>query len=319
MTTFSCVTQSEMFKLHPYLVNKGAYLVLAILLLMLAIYNAEIIIPRDFRNYVFVVDITQSMNVQDMRIQEQSASRLNYTLNTLDETIKALPCGTKVSIALFANAEIVPLYVPMEICANYSVIHDSLNHIEWRMAWRGSSHLRLGLLDASRMLLFFLEPAQIIFFTDGDEAAPINAITKIDLTPMPGSNGWLLVGVGKPDPSPVPKFNSKNEIIGYWSQYATKVEPSQIVNEESLGKRDDSIATDPKEYYLSALQEGYLKEMANDIEASYVRLDSRDQLLTAISHLPPTGHQQQPVNSGRIFAVLAMLFVIAEYLPARRN
>ena len=294
----------------------GGYLVFALLFLVIAVYAPEIVIARDFRNYMFVVDITQSMNVQDMRVNKQLASRLNYALNALDKTIKVLPCGTKVSIALFANAEVVPLYVPLEICANYSVIHDSLNHIEWRMAWRGSSHLRLGLLDASRVLMFFPEPAQIIFLTDGDEAAPINAVTKIDLSPMQGSNGWLLVGVGQLNPSPVPKFNSKNKIIGYWSQYATKVEPSQIVNEESLGKRDDSIATDPKEYYLSALQERYLKEMAND---SYVRLDSVDKLFKAINHLPPTGHQKSPANAGRILAVLAMLFVIADYLPIKRS
>ncbi len=141
----------------------GGYLVFALLFLVIAVYAPEIVIARDFRNYMFVVDITQSMNVQDMRVNKQLASRLNYALNALDKTIKVLPCGTKVSIALFANAEVVPLYVPLEICANYSVIHDSLNHIEWRMAWRGSSHLRLGLLDASRVLMFFQNRPRLYF------------------------------------------------------------------------------------------------------------------------------------------------------------
>lgn len=165
-------------KLHLHLVSKGIYLMLAIAALLATIYNPEISIPQDFRHYVFVIDITQSMNVEDMHVNDKPISRLRYTLRLLDATIKELPCRTKVSIALFANAEIVPLYVPLEVCENYSVIHNSLSNIEWRMAWRGSSHLRLGLLDASRVLLLLPEPAQIIFCTDGDEAAPLTLLLK---------------------------------------------------------------------------------------------------------------------------------------------
>jgi mxaL protein len=141
------------------------------------------------------------------------------------------------------------------------VLQDALANLEWRMAWRGSSHLRLGLQAAAMTLNMLPEPAQMVFFTDGDEAAPLNAITKTELTALQGSSGWLLAGVGADHPSPIPKFNAKNEVIGYWSLYATKIEPSQIVNEDSLGKRDDSIASDPHEYYLSALREDYLKEL----------------------------------------------------------
>jgi len=184
------------------------------------------------------------------------------------------------------------------------------------MAWRGSSHLRLGLQAASEMLNTLREPAQIVFFTDGDEAAPLNAITKVELTGMQGSSGWLLVGVGGHQPAPVPKFNSKNEVIGYWSAYATKIEPSQIVNEESTGKRDDSIATDPNEYYLSALREDYMQELAQDISATYVRADTQDNLLAAIKELPPAGNDRAPMALGWLFAVLAGVLVMVEYWPS---
>lgn len=306
-----------MRSLHFQLINKGIYQLLAIVGLMLASINPTINFPRDFKNYVFVIDITQSMNVEDMRSDKQAISRLNFALKLIQATIKELSCGTKVSIALFANAEIVPLYVPLEICTNHVTIDDTLSHIEWRMAWRGSSHLRLGLIDASRILLLLPEPAQIIFLTDGDEAAPINAITKIDLSPMPDSNGWLLAGIGSLTASPIPKLNSKNEIIGFWSQYATKIEPSQIVSEESLGKRDDSIATDPREYYLSALNEEYLKEVTNDIGATYVRADSKEHFLAAINELPVTGYGRTPTNIGWVYAILAIALIFVEYLPIK--
>jgi len=308
-----------MRSLHAMLCKSGLALGLALVALAVASINPSIKLPHRIHNYVFVIDITQSMNVPDMTLAGSNASRLDYVRNLLSKTLGKLPCGSKASIALFANAEVVPLYTPIEVCANYGMLQDTLANLEWRMAWRGSSHLRLGLQAASEMLNTLPEPAQIIFFTDGDEAAPLNAITKVELTGMQGSSGWLLVGVGGHQPAPVPKFNSKNEVIGYWSAYATKIEPSQIVNEESTGKRDDSIATDPNEYYLSALREDYMQELAQDISATYVRADTQDNLLAAIKELPPAGNDRAPMALGWLFAVFAGVMVMVEYWPTSRR
>lgn len=304
---------------HLYFIHRGLYLWLALIGLAIAMVNPKIPLSLNVNNYMFVIDITQSMNVKDMHMNKRPISRLNYALQLISMSLKELPCGTKVSIALFANAEVVPLYVPIEICENFGVIQDTLKHLEWRMAWRGSSHLRLGLIDAGSVSLTLPEPTKIIFLTDGDEAAPLNAITKVDLQPMQGSSSWLLAGIGSQEPSPIPKFNSKDEIIGYWSQYATKIEPSQIVNEDSVGKRDDSIASDPHEYYLSALREEYLKEVVSDINANYVRADLQTKFLAAINKLPSAGNSPAHVETGWIFALISAFFVIADYLPKRKN
>lgn len=290
----------------------------ALFCLLLAAFNPSAKLPRDIRNYVFVMDITQSMNVSDMSIAGLSTTRLDYMRHLLGNTLGKLPCGSKVSLALFANAEVVPLTTPIETCANYGVLQAMLAHLEWRHAWRGSSHLRLGLQAAASTLTLLPDPAQIVFFTDGDEAPPINAITNIELTGLPG-HGWLLAGIGADHPSPIPKLNAKNEIIGYWSTYATKIEPSQIVDEESTGKRDDSIASEPREYYLSALREDYLKELAKDIGAAYVRADSQEKLLEALKQLPPAGHHSAPVALGWLFALLAGAFVLMEHLPLKKR
>lgn len=299
-------------------INDGVHLWLGVMALGMAIYNPHIQLTQAFNHYMFAVDITQSMNVVDMQLNQQPISRLNFTLQLVKDTVQALPCGSKVSIALFANAEIVPLFIPLEVCQHFNEIDASLSHIEWRMAWRGSSHLRLALVEAARILSLLPEPAQLILLTDGDEAAPLNAITKIDLAPMQGSSGWLLAGIGGLQPAPVPKFNSQNQVIGYWSQYATKVEPSQIVSEDAVGKRDDSIATDPQEYYLSALREDYLKELASDIGARYIKAHAKESLLAALQQLPPAGRGAVAVPMGWLFAVLAGLCMLAEYLPRQR-
>lgn len=294
--------------------HHGVHFWLALVCLLIAATNPSINLPRDTHNYVFVIDITQSMNVRDMHINGLEATRLEYVRHILAQTLGHLPCGSKASLAPFANAEVVPLFTPLEVCANYGALQDSLDHLEWRMAWRGSSHLRLGLQAAEAALLTLPEPAQVVFLTDGDEAAPINAITKIELTELNGK-GWLLAGIGADKPSPIPKFNANNEVIGYWSAYATKIEPSQIVDEESRGKRDDSIASDPREYYLSALREDYLQEMARDIGAAYVRADSQQKLQATIEQLPPVGHSSAPVALRWLFALLAGILIVVDYLP----
>lgn len=291
---------------------------LAVLFLLIAIVNPTAKLPRDIRNYVFVIDITQSMNVRDMTIAGLGATRLEYTRHLISKTLAKLDCGSKVSIALFANAEVVPLYIPIDVCANYGVLQETLARLEWRAAWRGSSHLRLGLQAAGSLLTFLPEPAQIVFFTDGDEAPPINAITKIELTGLQGS-GWLLAGIGAKRPNPIPKLNAKNEVIGYWSTYASKIETSQVVDDESRGYRDDSIASDPREYYLSELREDYLKEMAKEIGATYVRAESQEKLQEAIKQQPPAGRHRAPVALGWLFALLAAIFVLAEYALAKRQ
>lgn len=307
----------SMKALHAWLVRKGLILWFALFALLIATLNPRIELPRDIRNYVFVLDITQSMNVLDMPLDGNIASRLAFAKRLLGDSIGKLPCGTKISVALFANAEVVPLFTPIETCSNYNVLQDTLAHLDWRLAWHGSSHLRLGLHAASSSLMTLKEPAQIVFLTDGDEAAPLNAITKIGLTGLQGSSGWLLVGIGSDRPSPIPKYNAKNQVVGYWSLYAIKTEPSQIVSEESLGNRDDSIASSPGEYYLSALNETYMKELAQDIGAAYVRADTAESLLAAVDKLPAAGHDSVPVAIGWLFALLAALFVMAEHLPIR--
>lgn len=56
--------------------RRGLLLWLALLALLVSMGNPEISMPRDIRNYLFVVDITQSMNVRDMQVDGVAASKL---------------------------------------------------------------------------------------------------------------------------------------------------------------------------------------------------------------------------------------------------
>ena len=52
--------------------------------------------------------------------------------------------GTRVSLAFFAGSSAALQYSPIEVCRNFDAIQDNIAHMEWRMAWSGTSRLRQG-------------------------------------------------------------------------------------------------------------------------------------------------------------------------------
>ena len=62
----------------------------------LAASDIEIDLPRPLKSFVFVVDVTMSMNVEDKNIGTESVSRLEFTKKTLSDAIPGFTCGTYV-------------------------------------------------------------------------------------------------------------------------------------------------------------------------------------------------------------------------------
>ncbi len=290
--------------------------VAALLLLLVASMNPTVLTRHQAPTYMVFVDVTQSMNVRDATLFGKPISRLEYTQYLLKKTIKKLPCGTKVGLGIFFKSSVAWLYAPLETCENYNILMDTIDHLEWRMASQGSSNIRQALLTIATSLITSGETGQVVFITDGDEAPPLNIFSKTSLANWQGGSGWLLVGVGGDKPAPIPKFNNKNEVIGYWSTYSIQIQPSSRVNEGPSDSRDESIATEAYEYYLSKLDETYLKELANDIHAKYVRLTSEDALIDAMLNQPsPAAITGYRFPLKHLFAFGALLFMLSVYLP----
>ena len=290
-------------------------LMAALLLLAVALFRPTIPLKRDLHNYLFVVDVTQSMNTADMKLQGQAVSRLAYTRQLLRNSIAQLPCGTNVSLGVFSAENIALLFTPIEVCKNYDVIQDSIAHLEWRMAWRGNSRLRFGMQSTAAILSSLPVPAQVVFFTDGDEAPKLNAVNKTDLSGWQGGRGWLVVGVGGDEPFPIPKFDSEDNILGYWAFSNSIMAPSQVQSEESVGTRDDSIATDDYNRYLSKLDEPYLQELSGEIGATYLRATDAEKLIDAMDKQKPAGKDTARFPISWLLITAAMVLVLAGYWP----
>jgi mxaL protein len=292
----------------------------AFVLLIGAIANPSVPLPHNIYTYMFVVDISQSMNVKDMMLDNKPVSRMEFTQRMMHDITANLPCGTKVSIGLFAGVSVAALYHPIEVCSNYAAIQDTINHFDWRMAWSGNSRLRESMLGIARTLRAFPEPAQVVFFTDGEEAPKLHAFNTRDLSNFQGGNGWLLVGVGSEKGSSIPKFDEKNQLIGYWSNDSFAMQPGIAqISEANLGVRDNNVANSTGDRFISRLQEPYMKELAKLVNATYVRGDSLQTLMSAMQKQPPAKRDVAPFSLRWILASLAGFLIVFAYLPDWRK
>ncbi len=296
--------------------REAALLAAASLLLLTALLRPTLPVQRDIYSFLFVVDITQSMNTEDMRLAGEPASRIAYTRRLLRDMVAGMPCGTKVGMAFFAGASVALQYSPIEVCRNYDAIQDNIAHMEWRMAWSGNSRLRHAAHAIAHLTRTLQEPVQVVFFTDGEEVPRLHAFNTLDLGGFQGGKGWLVVGIGSDKGTPIPKYDEHNKLLGYWSVEGFAVQPGIAqISQENLGAREEGVALSDATRYSSRLDEDYLKRYTAEIGSDYVRGDSFARVLAAVDALKPVWRDIAPLEINRLLAALAGLLLIAACLP----
>jgi mxaL protein len=286
----------------------------AMFCLLAALFQPSIPIKHNIYTYFLVADISQSMNADDMQINGKPATRISYTQALLHETVSSLPCGTKVSIGLFAGNSVAALYTPIEVCANFAALHDTIDHLDWRNAWSGNSRVRESLYSIARAVRGFPEPAQVILVTDGEEAPRLHAFNTKNLTNFQGADGWLLVGVGTEKGTAIPKLSEKNQLIGFWSNESFALQPGIAqISESTLGTRDDNVAGE-NDRYISKLDSEYLKSIAKEIGGTYVHGDNVHNLLDAMKTQKPARRDVAPFDLSWILATIAALLLLTAYI-----
>jgi mxaL protein len=308
-----------MKKLFNYLRHRrdSALLLAALICLLLALFKPTIPLKHNIYSYILVADISQSMNVIDMKVDSKPASRIAYTQRMMHDVISSLPCGTNVSIGLFAGVSVAALYTPIEVCDNFEALQDTIDHLDWRTGWSGNSRIRESLFTLARVIRTFPEPAQVVFFTDGEEAPKLHAFNTKNLEDFQGGTGWLFVGIGDPSKgTEIPKYDEKNQLIGFWSNESFAMQPGIAqISEANIGIRDDNVAGGENDRYLSHVDEAYLKSMTKEIDANYVLGSSLDNVIQAMKKQKPARNDIAPFLLSPFLAALAGLFIIAAYMP----
>ena len=290
-------------------------LFLAVLFLLLAILNPSVPITKNIYNYIFIVDISQSMNTPDMSLDAQKISRIEYSKKTLQRLVERLPCKTKVSIGMFAGVSVASTYTPIEVCDNFSSINNTIVHLEWRSTWSGNSRLRESMVTLARLIRSFPESAQVVFFTDGEEAPRLHTFNTRDLSQFQGGQDWLFVGIGSDEGTAIPKFDSNNQLIGYWSNDSFALQPGIAqISESNLGTRDNKVASGVSDRYLSKLDEDYLKLLAQEIKGNYIKGDSVETILDAMEKQKAAWRDQSAYELRYFLSLLALIFFTLRFI-----
>jgi mxaL protein len=307
-----------MKKLLNYLRHRRdiALMSLALLLLIIAMFKPTVPIKRDVFSYVFVADITQSMNVIDATLDGKPVSRMQYQQYLLHRILSEQPCGTQVSIGIFAGVSVAALYTPIEVCENFGAIEDTINHLDWRTGWSGNSRLREGTANLAKLIRSFPEPAQVVFMTDGEEAPKLHAFNTRDLTGFQGAKDWLYVGIGSDKGTAIPKMDENNQVIGYWSAESFAMQPGIAqISEANIGVRDDNVSVSVSDRFISKLDEKNLQYIAEAVGAKYVNGDSWVNVADAMKKQPAARREKAAFGLQWLLAGLSGLLFLAAYLP----
>lgn len=292
-------------------------LVSAGMFLLLALIKPQIQLKQEVHNYLLVADISQSMNAEDVTVNNKPVNRLVYTQHLMKEVVKSSPCGTYVSVGVFAAQNVALLIMPLEVCANFDIITDTINHLEWRMAWSGNSRMTFGVKAAEGTFDYLNIPAQMLFFTDGDEAPKANGINKLDISDVRIGKNIIFVGVGSNVPSPIPRYNANNVKIGYWGTDAAAESSGGgiMYNDASKDDPDPPVAYAEFDRYLSQLDADHLKEMATEIKGQYVEGIDKPEFYKFVQSQTPAAKFVTAYSVRWVYLMIAALLVLATYIP----
>jgi len=308
-----------MKKILPFLKDNHETLlyVAAFGLLLLALFKPDIQLKQEVHNYLLVADVSQSMNAEDEKLNNQPVSRLAYTRQLMKKVVQTSPCGTYFSVGIFASDNVALLITPLEVCANLDVITDSIDHLEWRMAWKGNSRLSFGVRAAANTFDSLNVPAQMLFFTDGDEAPRVNVTIKQDLSGIQIGKNFVFVGVGGNTKVGVPRFNSANKRVGYWpiSDNNNAGAVGVTYSDPSQDEPDPSVASAEYDRFLSQLEGDYLTSLAGEIKAKYIKGQDNSAFYDFVQKQKPAASFVTSYSMRWVYLLLAILLILSTFVP----
>lgn len=262
---------------------------------------------------LYVLDISESMNVKDVELDSQPSTRLSLAKRAVIESMSSLPCGSRISIALFAGDESVVLFEPLEVCRHYSSIEQVVARLDSRMRWVGDSWI-------VRSLVMSIKEAKnrnlnVVMLTDGDEMPHHSSPRLNELMDMQGKVKGLLLGVGGETPQPIPRLDDNGDVINFWTPEEAVLEgnhPNLLAYVKSLkpGERADSGSLDEVQEHLSAFNKGFLKVVAEAVQFKFKHLESP---IDAVSAASDSSFQKRSISQQDarwIFGLLGSFFLV---------
>lgn len=306
---------------HPSQYGRGQCLLIAMILLTVCLLNPHLQLPNRVYDWLIVIDVTQSMNVRDYSVNKNGISRLEFVKKNVRDSLRGLPCGSRVSLAMFAEREALTIVRPVEICAHYSALDQTISRLDWRMAWAADSFIAHGVFKAIEQATKMGKTTRILFVTDGHQAPPANPKYMPTFSGKVGEVKGYIVGAGQLSPSQIPKLDDRNEIAGYWTHEDVQqfgsfgmaetlsvlaMEQGQHDRNAGHGAGADILAG----AHLSALDENNLKKIAKQTGLDYLRLDQPQRFSDALTKYNLATIRQADTDLRAWFAVPACVLIV---------
>lgn len=295
------------------------WLLLAFLLLSVAVSGSTFKVPQLTYRYLFVLDITQSMNVIDAESNYDDQSRLDFSKAAIDFALTNLPCGSEAGLGIFTEHRTFVMFTPVEICGHYQALSGMLQKINWRMAWVARSEVAKGLYSAFDAAHQMADDTRLVFLTDGHEAPPINRSIIPSFRGEPGSVTGFIAGIGGQIPSKIPHLNADGKIVGYWSHSEVMQVDVHSLGRSATEQGEEMAGIDMVniarrialgQEHLSALREVYLQELAIRTQLDYERITSKEDFLAAMQQQKYARRTPVMSDIGWIPALLAFACLV---------
>lgn len=262
---------------------------------------------------LFVIDISESMNVRDVDYPNPQSDRLGLAKLAVRESMASLPCGSKVSVGLFAGDETIVLFEPLEVCRHFPAIEQVVTRLDSRMRWIGDSWIiraiGSGIKEAEKRKL------NLVFISDADEMPYHSAPRLNDLIEIKGKVKGVLLGVGGEAPQPVPRLDGHQQIVSYWTPEEAVLEgnhPNLLAFVKALqpGEKAPEGALDEVTEHLSAFNKALLQSAAQAAALDFAYIAKPQDAVKALKN---TNLQKQAMaerDARWVFGLFAAVLIL---------
>lgn len=308
---------------------RGILLLAIIVMLVITMFKPAVRLPSPVQSWLIVVDITQSMNVSDYWVEQKSVSRLEFSKRAIRQALSHLPCGSEVALGVFTERSVVTLLKPLEVCEHFNALDETVAQLDWRMAWAADSFVAHGLYDAINKVKKTNQNLRLAFITDGHQAPPLSEGNTPQFEGKAGQVLGAILGVGGSKPAPIPKFDEKNNVTGYWDKeevmrFATfgvnRKTQSVLEMEEGYHGRNAPHGNNPAEAmeaHLSALDATHLATLANQTGLEYSTLHQLGTMSTILNSSQFATWKPSTIDLRPWLAILCFILALLYLMPQR--
>ncbi len=311
-------------RLHPAYADKKDYGLIAASVLLLACLGApHMLMPKRVYDWFIVLDITQSMNVRDYDAQQHS--RLQLAKQAIRQSLRSLPCGSRVALGLFTERETLNIVKPLEVCSHFSALDQTVERMDWRMAWAADSFIRHGVFSAVEQTPKLDADMRLLFITDGNQAPPANPKYMPSFAGTPGKVRGYLIGAGQTALSPIPKLDENDNITGYWDadevmRFGTfgMAETLSVLAMEGYHGRNSPHGSNPlaaSNAHLSGLDEAALQKLSSITGLQYLHMEQAGSLRSVMQKSGLGVWRKADTDLRPWLAMAALALLLAFYLP----